>query len=152
VRAALAALVALAVACTASGDPVAAYLDRLEQTLVAGADSIREVVPPRTAVTRTQVVEVTERRRATLVQLEGLRPPPDLGPEHTALVSTYTALVDASQAFLDATAGLAPDEFEEALVSSVEVGAAQDLFQTACQAMADRAAALGHEVALDCSG
>jgi hypothetical protein len=152
VRAALAALVALAVACTASGDPVAAYLDRLEEALTNSADTIREVVPPRTAVSRTQIVEVTETRRATLVRLEALQPPADVGPEHAALISTYTALVDASQAFLDDTAGLGPDEFDAALESSKDVAAAQDLFRLACQAMAERAAALGHTVALDCSG
>jgi hypothetical protein len=152
VRAALAALVALAVACTASGDPVAAYLDRLERTLIDGADTVREIVPPRTAVTRTHVVEVTEARRSTLIALEALQPPPDLGPEHTALISTYTAFVEESQDFLDSTAGLNPDEFLEALESSDEVAASQGLFQTACQAMVSRAAELGHpDVALDCS-
>ena len=134
----LAAVVTVAVACTASGDPVEAYLERLEQTLAESADEIREIVPPGTAVTRTQIVEVTEARSATLVRLEGLQPPSDLSPEHTALISTYSAFVDAAEGFLDETAD--------------EVGTAQQLFQKACQAMADRAAALGHDVSLECSG
>jgi hypothetical protein len=152
VRAAVAGLLALTVACTTTGDPVAAYLDRLEQTLLSSADAIRDVVPPQTAVTREQVVEVTEIRRSTLVNLEALQPPGAVGPEHAAIIATYSAFVDASQAFLAATSDLDPEQFEEALLSSDEVGASQDLVETACQAMADRAAALGHEVALDCSG
>ena len=152
-RAAVAVLVAVSVACTTTGDPVGAYLDRLEQTLLDGADTVREIVPPRTAVTRTHIIEVTEARFNTLIAMEALQPPSALGPEHTALVSTYTAFVEASEDFLDETSGLDPEEFERALEEdSADVAAAQDLFLTACQAMVNRAAELGHpDVALDCS-
>ena len=116
-RVALAALIAVGVSCTTAGDPVGAYFDRLEQTLLDGADTIREIVPPRTEVTRTHVIEVTDARFTTLISLEALQPPADLGPEHTALVSTYTALVEESQDFLDATAGLGPDEFRDEVLA-----------------------------------
>lgn len=138
--------------CSGSPDPVEAYLADLDDVLAAGATDVRELLPADAAATRTDVVEVTARRRKTLGQLQDLDAPPDVEAEHRLLVENYRGFVEAAEQFLDATTGLDPGAFEDALFASVTVADAQGFFQRSCLAMSRRADALEHHIALDCSG
>lgn len=135
--------------CT-STDPVASYLDDVEEVTRRLTDESAIAIPPGSPPTYEGVAGVVAARRRALTSLEALDPPDELDAEHRALVTVLGDHVTAAEGFIDQTASLGPEAFRQALDASTDLDILAGRVADACDAMRRRARTLGHAVTLEC--
>jgi hypothetical protein len=112
-------------------------------------DSIA-VTPRAGAITLEGVIGVVSARRAAAAALSAVTPPPEVVPEHTALVTVLSQLVAASDAFLADVADLDETEFGQAVNAATDLQALAERVANACNALDRRAADLQVDAAIRC--
>lgn len=151
---ALTAIAVLLAACggvdTGDAVDVAGYVDTVAATTEQMTRAAFAALPPGAAPTRSQVAEVVAARRTALDAIAALTPPPEMLPEHQALVSAMESFVVAGESFVDSSAALDPDAFREALDASTDIDGLARVVSLSCSTWETRAADLGHAVELGC--
>lgn len=101
-------------------------------------------------ITRDGVIGVNEARRRAAAALEALEPPDEARPEHLALSSSLTQLVEAVDVFLASTGDLDTEGFADAVATAGDLQSLSQAVGRACQVMSNRAIDLGVEADIRC--
>lgn len=126
------------------------YVDAVAATTEQMTRDTFAALPPGAAPTRDAVTGVVAARRTALTVITALEPPDDITPEHLALVTTFAAFVERSEAFLAATADLDATAFDTAVRSAGTLDDLAAAMGAACTAWERRAAEVAHPVELGC--
>lgn len=131
-------------ALSSCSNPIEHYLDQVgDITSQMRRESIVAMPEPGNP-TPGGVTGVIAARQSAVEALQNIVPPPDMLLEHTALVFTLSELVAASEAVLDASTGSSTDEFATTMRAATDLDLLAERVTAACNALATRAAELGH--------
>lgn len=131
-------------------DPLDAYFSEVDAIVTSMRSESIAATPRGRAVTPAGVGGVNEARRAAADRLDAMDPPPEVAPEHLALVAALTDLVGAVDVFLGEQAGADPEAFEAAVDGAVSIAGLAERVATACSTIDRRAAELGIDADIRC--